>query len=442
MSLYSEVFYSDEINELFSDEKSLSYLLLFESSLAKAQAEHGIVPNTSASIIASCSQADLIDLQALKKAIQLGGNVAIPLVKQLTQLVKNQDAEAAKFVHFGATSQDVVDTATVLQIKVFVEWLESQLNTLQGVLIKQTQEHRQTLMIGRTLLQQAKPITFGLKMALSLESIQRSAERIQLLKGELLVLQLAGAVGSQNQAINQKVKESLANILDLKPTHSWHTHRDTFVHFAAVLGVLVGSIGKIAKDISLLMQTEVGEVFEGAGVGKGGSSTMPHKRNPVASAIILANAQRVPHLVATLMTAMAQEHERSAGLWHSEWEVLNDLMKLTAGTVERSIELLSGLEVDKKRMLQNLELTQGLIYAENVSLALAEKIGKSEAHELVEKACKKAVTEQKHLKQILVENQHYLTETELQPLFQAENAIGLSLEIIENILGKAASLRL
>lgn len=436
MSLYSEVFYSDEINELFSDEKSLSYLLLFESSLAKAQAEHGIVPNTSASMIASCSQADLIDLQALKKAIQLGGNVAIPLVKQLTQLVKNQDAEAAKFVHFGATSQDVIDTATVLQIKVFTEWLENQLNTLQKVLIKLTQEHRQTLMIGRTLLQQAKPITFGLKMALCLESIQRSAERLQSLKGELLVLQLAGAVGSQNQAINQKVKESLANILGLKATHSWHTHRDTFVHFAAVLGVLVGSIGKIAKDISLLMQTEVGEVFEGAGAGKGGSSTMPHKRNPVASAIILANAQRVPHLVATLMTAMTQEHERSAGLWHSEWEVLNDLMKLTAGTLERCIELLSGLEVDKKRMLQNLELTQGLIYAENISLALAEKIGKSEAHELVEKACKKAVAEQKHLKHILVENQHYLTETELQALFQAENAIGLSLEIIDNILGK------
>lgn len=442
MSLYSEVFYSDEINELFSDEKSLSYLLLFESSLAKAQAEHGIVPNTSASIIASCSQADLIDLQALKKAIQLGGNVAIPLVKQLTQLVKNQDAEAAKFVHFGATSQDVVDTATVLQIKIFVEWLENQLNTLQEVLIKQTQEHRQTMMIGRTLLQQAKPITFGLKMALCLESIQRSAERIQSLKGELLVLQLAGAVGSQNQAINQKVKESLANILGLKATHSWHTHRDAFVHFAAVLGVLVGSIGKIAKDISLLMQTEVGEVFEGAGAGKGGSSTMPHKRNPVASAIILANAQRVPHLVATLMTAMTQEHERSAGLWHSEWEVLNDLMKLTAGTVERSIELLSGLEVDKNRMLQNLELTQGLIYAENVSLALAEKIGKSEAHELVEKACKKAIADKKHLKQILVENQNYLTETELQPLFQAENAIGLSLEIIDNILGKAVSHKL
>ncbi|MET3125708.1 3-carboxy-cis,cis-muconate cycloisomerase [Arcicella rosea] len=442
MSLYSEVFYSDEINELFSDEKSLSYLLLFESSLAKAQVEHGIVPNTSAGIIASCSQADLIDLQALKKAIQLGGNVAIPLVKQLTQLVKNQDAEAAKFVHFGATSQDVVDTTTVLQTKVFVEWLENQLNTLQEVLIKQTQEHRQTLMIGRTLLQQAKPITFGLKMALCLESIQRSAERIQSLKGELLVLQLAGAVGSQNQAINQKVKESLANILGLKATHSWHTHRDAFVHFAAVLGVLVGSIGKIAKDISLLMQTEVGEVFEGAGVGKGGSSTMPHKRNPVASAIILANAQRVPHLVATLMTAMTQEHERSAGLWHSEWEVLNDLMKLTAGTVERSIGLLSGLEVDKNRMLQNLELTQGLIYAENVSLALAEKIGKSEAHELVEKACKKAVAEQKHLKKILVENQNYLTEPELQPLFQAENAIGLSLEIIDNILGKAVSSKL
>jgi len=299
-------------------------------------------------------------------------------------------------------------------------------------LVEITKKHRNTLMIGRTLLQQARPITFGLKTSGWLQSIERSKERIKSTQKRVLVIQLGGAVGSGNANLSKSVQQSLADILDLKPSFLWHSNRDNLVEAASVFGILNQSLGKIAKDISLMMQTEVAEVFEGAAEGKGGSSTMPHKRNPVTCTAILANANRIPNLVASLLAAMPQEHERSAGLWHSEWEVLTEILLLTAGSIERSIELIASLEVDEKRMLQNLELTKGLIYAENISLALATKIGKINAHELVEKACKLAISQQKHLKEVLEEMNVDLPN--LEALFKAENSIGNSLEIIDEIL--------
>ncbi len=432
MSLYSEYFYSKTINELFSERQSLAEMLRFEGALALAQAENGIISQQSAEIIDNCCRVDFIDLDKLKSEIKLGGNAAIPLVKQLTRIVKNNDVEASKYVHLGATSQDVVDTATILQMQEYWFWLNDKLTELIALLTATTHKHRQTLMIGRTLLQQARPITFGLKTAGWLQSIERTKERMKNTQKRVLVIQLGGAVGSGNSNLSKQVQQSLADILDLKPSFSWQSNRDNLVEAASVFGLLNQSLGKIAKDVALMMQTEVGEVFEGAGEGKGGSSTMPHKRNPVTCAAILANANRIPNLVATMFAAMPQEHERSAGLWHSEWEVLSEIMMLTAGSVERSIELIEGLEVDEKRMLQNLELTKGLIYAENVSLALATKIGKINAHELVEKACKLAISQQKHLKEILEEMN--LDLPNLEDLFKPENSIGNSLEIIDEIL--------
>ncbi|HAK76409.1 MAG TPA: 3-carboxy-cis,cis-muconate cycloisomerase [Runella sp.] len=428
MSLYSAYFYSEEVNSLFSEQATVAQMLRFEAILAESQSVHRIMPSTSAEIIAQCCAVDLIDIEKLKSEIKLGGNAAIPLVKQLTRIVKNNDVEASKMVHLGATSQDVVDTAMVLQIKAFLAWLESKLNQLRQLLIALTQKHRSTLMIGRTLLQQARPITFGLKTAGWLQRVKQCQELISETKKRVLCLTLGGAVGSGNDSINRKVQLTMAELLEIAPPSGV----GGLSEWAGVLGILVGSLGKIAKDVSLLMQTEVGEVMEGAAEGKGGSSTMPHKRNPVTCAALLANATRTPHLVATVLSAMPQEHERSAGLWHSEWEVLVELMTLTAGSVERAIELVSGLEVDEKRMLANLEVTKGLIYAENVSLVLAPKIGKMQAHELVEKACKMAIHQQKHLKEILFELQ--LDVPDLEELFKPENSIGLSLELIDTVL--------
>ncbi|MCB0855782.1 MAG: 3-carboxy-cis,cis-muconate cycloisomerase, partial [Bacteroidetes bacterium] len=258
-------------------------------------------------------------------------------------------------------------------------------------------------------------------------------------KPRILKAQLGGAVGSRGPFISREVVQEFANILSLQPATPWHTHRDHIAEFGTTLAILSGSLGKIAKDISLLMQTEVGEVFEGKEPGKGGSSTMPHKRNQVTCAAILANTHRVPFLTASLLAGMPQEHERSAGLWHAEWETLAEIMALTAGSLTQTNRLLENLEVDESRMLANLDLTHGLIFAEVVSFALAPKIGKKAAYDLVQKACSEATKQQKHLKDILLKNQSGLNQEELAKLFQPENALGNSLEIIDIILKKCKS---
>jgi 3-carboxy-cis,cis-muconate cycloisomerase len=434
MSLYSGLFYSKEVNAFFSDKSTIGYMLKVEAALAQSQAEHGVISQEAAQVILGCCNPEMIDLEKLKNEIILGGNAAIPLVKALTKVVKNNSFEASKFVHLGATSQDIIDTATVLQIRDFVDWLDKKLGILRLDLVRMSGKYKKTVMVGRTLLQHASPITFGLKTALWLEAIERSFARIDEMKERLFVIQLSGAVGSQNKNITAEICLTFSAILKLKTANSWHSERDNFNEFASKLGILVGTLGKIAKDVSLLMQTEVGEVFESKGEGKGGSSTMPNKRNPVTCAAILANAIRTPHLVGCLLSSMGQEHERSAGLWHAEWEVLTEVMLLTGGCVEKSIDLISGLEVDEKRMIQNIEITKGLIFAENVSLALATKMGKIQAHELVEKACKNAVAKNIHLKEALVEMN--IDFEFLDMYFTPQNSIGSSVEIVENILNK------
>jgi 3-carboxy-cis,cis-muconate cycloisomerase len=428
MSLYAQYFYDSEIEALFSEKETIAFMLRLEGALALAQAENGFFSKEYAQEILACCKVEMFDIEQIKHGIALGGNPAIPLVKQLTKIVKNRNPEAAKFVHLGATSQDVVDTGRVLQIKKFLDFTETKLRELNTILKQLSLQHRETLMIGRTLLQQAKPITFGLKTAKWLLAIQQNQERIKEAKKRILVLTLGGAVGSGNQFINPEIIKSIERNFGL--THSFIGFSGAEV--ASILGQISGILSKIAKDVSLLMQTEVGEVFEGAADGKGGSSTMPHKRNPVNCAAILANGIRIPHLVASVFSSMTQEHERSAGYWHAEWEVLNDIMRLSAGMLSKSIELLSGLEVDKKRMLANLELTNGLIYAENVSLFLAKEMGKEKAHKIIEKACKSAISDGKHLKMVLED----LAIDNLDDLFKPENSIGNSLQIIDEILNK------
>lgn len=440
MALHDNLIYSEHINALFFDEAMVEAMLRFEATLARAQGQCGLIPPPSVSVIEIACKTDFINIPQLKTDTALTGNPAIPLVKQLIQIVKKQDLEAAKYVHNGATSQDVIDTAMVLQLQKAFDFFDVFLAMLQGKLIQLTENHRNTLMIGRTLLQQARPITFGLKTAMWLDGISRSIKRLNECKNRVLVLQLGGAVGSLAgmEGKGLEVAAVMSQILNLNtPSVSWHTQRDRLVEMATTLGILSGSLGKIAKDVVLMMQTEVSEVFEGAAEGKGGSSTMPHKRNPVTSTAMIANAQRVPNLVATMLGSMSQEHERSAGIWHLEWTVLPEIVQLTAGSLESCFLLLDSLEVDTNRMLQNIEATNGLIFAENVSLALAVKIGKADAHHLVEKACKTAVVEKKHLKDILEKDSivaQYLPPSVLADLFNPKNSIGLNDALIDRVL--------
>lgn len=439
-SLFESLFYKAEVNTLFSAEAYLSAMLRFEAALAEAQAEHGMIPAPAAKTIADCCIFDQLDLPLLIQQVGLAGNPNIPLVKQLTAAVKKNDPEAAKFVHLGATSQDVIDTAMVLQLKSALYIVQKDLQQLIFQLRELAIAHRHTIMAGRSFLQHARPITFGFKVATWLDGILRASTRMEHLIQNNLALQFGGAVGTlagfDNKALS--IAESLAQKLDLTlPQISWHTQRDRMVELASAMGILVGNLGKIAKDISLLMQTEIGEVFEPAGAGKGGSSTMPHKRNPVGCVAILAAAQRAPGLVSTLLQAMPQDHERATGLWHAEWLPLAELCKLTAGALQQAVMLTDGLEVDPERMRQNLEITKGLIFAENVSLALAEKIGKATAHEWIEALCRQAVSQQQHLKLLVLADERILQQLPpkfIEQLFDPANALGECNRLIDAVL--------
>jgi 3-carboxy-cis,cis-muconate cycloisomerase len=379
-------------------------MLDFEAALARAEARCGVIPEAAVEPIEAACKAELYDLDALAQAISTSGNSAIPLAKALGKRVAERDVEAERYAHLGATSQDAMDTGLVLQIRRAIALLEQDLTSLGNMLADQAERHAETPMSGRTWLQHATPVTLGMKIASWLGPITRHRQRLQEIRPRLLSLQFGGASGSLAALGAQAwpVSEALATELNLElPEQPWHTQRDRLVEFGALLGMLAGSMGKLGRDLSLLMQTDVGEVFEPSAPGKGGSSTMPHKRNPVGCAVMIAAATRAPGLVSTLLSAMPQEHERSLGLWHAEWEVLPELCCLVSGSLQQALIAVAGLEVDRDRMLGNLEQTRGLVLAEAVSIALAQRIGRDAAHHLVEQCCKRAVAEERHLRGVL-----------------------------------------
>src|SRR6202012_1010384 len=307
-------------------------------------------------------------------------------------------------VHWGATSQDVIDTATMLTIRAAIDALLSDIDRAISGFAGKAEQHRHTPVVGRTWLQHALPMPFGLKLAEYAAALNRSRLRLQALRRDTLALQFGGASGTLAALGDHglQVAEQLARELDLPlPEAPWHTHRDRIAEAASVFAITAGSCGKIARDVSLMMQTDVAEAFEPAGQGRGGSSTMPHKRNPVAAASALGAATMAPNLAATILAAQVQDHERSAGPWHAEWPTLPALMLVTSGALAAIVDLAEGLEVDAARMRANLDATHGLIMAEAVTFALAEKIGKSDAHHLIGAASKKAIADQKHLRDVL-----------------------------------------
>lgn len=389
---------------IFSDQGRVQGMLDFEAALARAEASIGAIPAEVVNDIVAACDASLYDFDELSIAIGNAGNSAIPLVKALGKQIATRSETAERYVHMGATSQDVMDTGLVLQLRSAVGLLEQDLANLADTLAQQAQRHAGVPMSGRTWLQQATPITLGAKIAGWLGSITRHRQRLKELKPRLLCLQFGGASGSL-AALGEMafpVAEALAGELKLGlPDQPWHTQRDRLAEFASFLGLVAGSLGKIGRDISLMMQTEAGEVFEPAAAGKGGSSTMPHKRNPVGAAVMIGAATRAPGLVATMLTAMPQEHERSLGLWHAEWETLPELCCVVSGSLQQALAVIPGLEVDAERMLQNLDLTHGLVLAEAVSIALAQRMGRDAAHHLIEQCCRRAVEQGKHLREVL-----------------------------------------
>jgi 3-carboxy-cis,cis-muconate cycloisomerase len=438
--LLDALFRTDAVREIFSDRGRLQGMLDFEAALARATARAGLIPGPAASQIESQCRAELFDTAALSRGAAASGNPAIPMVKALTALVESSDHDAARFVHWGATSQDAMDTGLVLQLRSALELIDAGVANLSDALARLAGQHKRTLVAGHTLMQQAIPVTFGLKAASWLSAIERHRQRVKELRARSLVLQFGGAAGTLASLGNRglDVAAALARELTLSlPDIPWHAQRDRVAEVATTLGLLVGSLGKIARDISLAMQTEIGEAFEPAAPGRGGSSTLPHKRNPVSSAVVLAAAARVPALVSVMLAAMVQEQERGLGNWHTEWETLPEICMLAAGALGHMTQVMEGLETDAGRMRRNVDATRGLIMAEAVSSTLAPKLGRQAAHQLVEAACGRAVEQGKSLRDALEQDTKlaaHLSTADLDRLFDPENYLGVAEQLVERVL--------
>src|SRR5438094_697233 len=422
------------------DAAGLQNMLDFEAALARTEAALGVIPASAAGPITNACRAESFDLAALADAATRSGNLAIPLVKALTANVARADADAARYVHWGATSQDVIDTAAMLTSRAAIDALLPDIDRAIAGFARLARRHRDTAVVARTWLQHALPMPFGLKLAEYGAALHRSRTRLKRLRSEALALQFGGAAGTL-AALGDKgwvVAERLAQELKLPlPDAPWHTHRDRIAEAASVFAIIAGTCGKIARDVSLMMQTDVAEAFEPSGEGRGGSSTMPHKRNPVAAASALAAATMAPNLAATMFAAQVGDHERSAGPWHAEWPTLPMLMLVTSGALAATVDIAEGLEVDAARMRANLDATQGLIMAEAVSMAPAEKIGKTAAQHLIESASQKAVANKKHLRDVLTADAKItaqLSADKITALFEPMAYQGASQALIDRLL--------
>ena len=445
MSLYDALFRYVGLDSVFSDRSTLQRMLDFEGALARAEAVVGVIPVGSANIISSRCRVGDFDAGELARHAAHAGNIAIPLIKKLTESVASESRDAARFVHWGATSQDVIDTAAVLQIREAFELISRDLDGLIATLASLAERHKSAPIAARTWMQQALPTSFGFIVAGWLDALLRHRQRLGDIRPRVLALQFGGAVGTL-AALGQRgpdVAKALAKELQLShPSLSWHTHRDRLAEVACFCALLEGTLGKIARDISLHAQTEVAELHEPVEEGRGGSSTLPHKRNPITCAVVLCAAQRVPGLLGTVLSSMPQEQQRGLGGWHAEWETLPEIIKLTGGSLHHLANMVPGLVVDVDQMRRNLEITNGSIFAEAVSMALADRMGKMPAHLLVEAAAKKSLAEHRHLKNVLLDEpgiRGYLTPAELASLFAAENYLGSAKEFVANVLNEVSS---
>ena len=386
---------TEALSQVFSDASVLQSMLDFEAALARAEARCGVIPAQAAKVIAAVARADAFDIADVAELVRLSlraGTPAIPLVNTLKEKVRAHDPAAAGFVHWGATSQDVIDTALVLLLAKCRALLAADHERLQRGLRSLSDQHAGTVMLGRTLLQPAPPITFGLKAAGWHAALRRGWWRVDSRFTESQYLQFGGASGTL-AALGERgiaVSESLAEELGLKcPDAPWHAYPDRLAALLAALSIYTASLGKVALDIALLMQHEVGEAAEPGGDGRGGSSAMPHKHNPTACMLTIAAAKRAPGLLANFLNGMLQEHERALGGWQSEWVTVQGMVQAAGVALESMVEVIEGLTVDPQRMRRNIEATQGTVFSEKGMLLLAETMGRDEARRIVEESLRK-----------------------------------------------------
>jgi 3-carboxy-cis,cis-muconate cycloisomerase len=434
--LFRDAFGTPEMREVFSDLALISRYAEVEVALARAEARCGVIPAEAAEEIARRTDVSALDFDLLRQETDVVGYPILPLVHQMTK----QCGEAGRYVHWGATTQDIMDTAVVLQIRAALSLIEADIAVLRDILADLSKRHRDTPMAGRTHLQQALPITFGYKTAIWLAMFDRHAERLAQLKPRVLVGQFAGAAGTLASLGNKgfEVQRALCEELDLGvPVATWHVARDGFAEAVNFLALVTGSLGKIALDIMLMASTEFAEVYEPFVKGRGASSTMPQKRNPISSELMLAAAKGVRQHAGLMLDAMVQDFERATGPWHAEWMAIPESFVLTSGALHQAKFALGGLIVDCKKMANNLDISRGLIVAEAVMMGLAPAIGRQEAHDVVYDACRLANDKGMTLADALSADPRVSAQIDrptIERLTSPKNYLGLAPEMVDHVL--------
>lgn len=385
--LFRDSFGTPEMRAIFDDRELVRKYVEVEIALAKAQAACGVIPQQAADEISASCNADTLDFELLRHETEIVGYPILPLVHQIAK----QAGNSGGYVHWGATTQDIMDTAVVLQIRDAFDLIESDIHQLRNILADMALRYRNTPMAGRTHLQQALPITFGYKAAIWLNMFDRHAERLAQARPRVLVGQFAGAAGTLASLGDKglEVQQAMMQELGLgTPVSTWHVARDGFAEAVNLLGLVTGSLGKIAFDVMLMASNEYGELYEPFVKGRGASSTMPQKRNPISSELMLACAKGVRQQAGLMLDAMVQDLERATGPWHAEWIAIPESFVLSAGALKQAKFMLGGLIVDEAAMAKNLDMTKGLIVAEAVMMGLAPYIGRQDAHDVVYDACR------------------------------------------------------
>jgi 3-carboxy-cis,cis-muconate cycloisomerase len=437
--IFGDIFSSAAMRQIWSDENRTAKYIDIERALAIVQGRLGIIPQEAADEIVRNCDISKFDFDKLKAQTERIGYPIIAVVNQINALCRDKLGE---YCHWGATTQDITDTATVLQIREALALVEEELTAISAALAKLAREHRDTPMAGRSNLQQAIPITFGYKVATILAAVERHRERLQQLKPRVLVGEFGGAAGTL-ASIEKGAMETQAGLmaeLDLsQPSIAWHTVRDNIAEVGAFLGLVGGTLGKISMDVKLMMQTEVGEVYEPFAHGRGSSSTMPQKRNPISSCYIHAAVSVVRQHAAALMDAMIADHERSTGPWEIEWIVLPEAFCLMAGALKQTRFVLEGLEVDAAKMRANIDMTNGLLMSEAVMMGLGRYIGREYAHDLVYDLCREAIRSDTPLIELLAANAQITAHVDrpaLERMCDPANYLGQAGVMVDRVLAR------
>ncbi|MDP6390958.1 MAG: adenylosuccinate lyase family protein [Alphaproteobacteria bacterium] len=437
--IFRDLLSTEAMRLVFSDEQLVARYIEVEIALARVQARLGMIPEAAALAIGEGAKVEIIDLDAMGARAEIVGYPILPLVEQI---VAKLPQGLGEWVHWGATTQDIMDTGLVLQLRQALALIEADLRSLADILRTMAKQHRDTPMAGRSHMQQALPITFGYKVAVWLSGIERHLRRLHEIRPRVLIAQFAGAAGTLASLGEDgfKVQDGLAHELGLgRPEATWHVMRDSLAEVVCFLGLVTGTLAKIAVDITLMVQSEVAEAREPFVEGRGSSSTMPQKRNPIASEVLIVTAAAVRQDVGLMLEGMLHDHERASGAWQMEWIALPRAFIAASGALKQALDVLGGLEVDAAAMQRNLDLSRGLIVSEAVMMGLGAAIGRQTAHDLVYDACREAAASGKTLLEVLQampEIAEHISGDELVALCDPANYTGLAGEMVDRVVGQ------